>query len=70
MKKFEPVKRVLFVCVENSNRSQMAEAFASGAAHNNSSRRFAAQLLRFPSSKMVSSMLSLLKEINSKSWPA
>ena len=23
-----PVKRVLFVCVENSNRSQMAEAFA------------------------------------------
>jgi protein-tyrosine-phosphatase len=24
----EPVKRVLFVCVENSNRSQMAEAFA------------------------------------------
>jgi len=22
------VKRVLFVCVENSNRSQMAEAFA------------------------------------------
>src|SRR5437764_15489773 len=24
----EQVKRVLFVCVENSNRSQMAEAFA------------------------------------------
>ena len=24
----EPRKRVLFVCVENSNRSQMAEAFA------------------------------------------
>ena len=24
----EPPKRVLFVCVENSNRSQMAEAFA------------------------------------------
>lgn len=24
----EPLKRVLFVCVENSNRSQMAEAFA------------------------------------------
>lgn len=24
----QPVKRVLFVCVENSNRSQMAEAFA------------------------------------------
>lgn len=24
----KPVKRVLFVCVENSNRSQMAEAFA------------------------------------------
>jgi len=24
----ESVKRVLFVCVENSNRSQMAEAFA------------------------------------------
>jgi arsenate reductase len=24
----EPAKRVLFVCVENSNRSQMAEAFA------------------------------------------
>src|SRR5207248_4384115 len=24
----EPVKAVLFVCVENSNRSQMAEAFA------------------------------------------
>lgn len=24
----EPKKRVLFVCVENSNRSQMAEAFA------------------------------------------
>ena len=23
-----PVKRVIFVCVENSNRSQMAEAFA------------------------------------------
>jgi protein-tyrosine-phosphatase len=23
-----PVKRILFVCVENSNRSQMAEAFA------------------------------------------
>jgi arsenate reductase (thioredoxin) len=23
-----PVKRVLFVCIENSNRSQMAEAFA------------------------------------------
>ncbi|WP_447939178.1 arsenate reductase ArsC [Pseudoxanthomonas mexicana] len=23
-----PIKRVLFVCVENSNRSQMAEAFA------------------------------------------
>lgn len=23
-----PVKRVLFVCVENANRSQMAEAFA------------------------------------------
>ena len=23
-----PVKTVLFVCVENSNRSQMAEAFA------------------------------------------
>ena len=23
-----PMKRVLFVCVENSNRSQMAEAFA------------------------------------------
>ncbi len=24
----EPIRRVLFVCVENSNRSQMAEAFA------------------------------------------
>ena len=24
----QPLKRVLFVCVENSNRSQMAEAFA------------------------------------------
>ena len=24
----EPKRRVLFVCVENSNRSQMAEAFA------------------------------------------
>ena len=24
----DPVKRLLFVCVENSNRSQMAEAFA------------------------------------------
>ena len=24
----DPVRRVLFVCVENSNRSQMAEAFA------------------------------------------
>ena len=24
----EPLKRILFVCVENSNRSQMAEAFA------------------------------------------
>jgi len=24
----QPAKRVLFVCVENSNRSQMAEAFA------------------------------------------
>jgi protein-tyrosine-phosphatase len=24
----EPMKRLLFVCVENSNRSQMAEAFA------------------------------------------
>ena len=24
----EPIKRILFVCVENSNRSQMAEAFA------------------------------------------
>ena len=24
----KPVKRVIFVCVENSNRSQMAEAFA------------------------------------------
>jgi arsenate reductase len=24
----DPVKRVLFVCVENSNRSQMAQAFA------------------------------------------
>jgi protein-tyrosine-phosphatase len=24
----QPVKRVVFVCVENSNRSQMAEAFA------------------------------------------
>lgn len=24
----EPKKRVLFVCIENSNRSQMAEAFA------------------------------------------
>lgn len=24
----EPTRRVLFVCVENSNRSQMAEAFA------------------------------------------
>jgi protein-tyrosine-phosphatase len=24
----DPMKRVLFVCVENSNRSQMAEAFA------------------------------------------
>lgn len=24
----QPVRRVLFVCVENSNRSQMAEAFA------------------------------------------
>jgi arsenate reductase (thioredoxin) len=23
-----PVKKVIFVCVENSNRSQMAEAFA------------------------------------------
>jgi protein-tyrosine-phosphatase len=23
-----PIKRVLFVCIENSNRSQMAEAFA------------------------------------------
>ena len=23
-----PIKRLLFVCVENSNRSQMAEAFA------------------------------------------
>ena len=28
MKSADPVKRVLFVCVENSNRSQMAEAFA------------------------------------------
>ncbi|MBS0487210.1 MAG: arsenate reductase ArsC [Proteobacteria bacterium] len=27
-KKNPPVKRILFVCVENSNRSQMAEAFA------------------------------------------
>ena len=26
--KAAPVRRVLFVCVENSNRSQMAEAFA------------------------------------------
>jgi protein-tyrosine-phosphatase len=24
----QPLKRILFVCVENSNRSQMAEAFA------------------------------------------
>lgn len=24
----QPIKRLLFVCVENSNRSQMAEAFA------------------------------------------
>lgn len=23
-----PLKRILFVCIENSNRSQMAEAFA------------------------------------------
>jgi protein-tyrosine-phosphatase len=23
-----PLKRVLFVCIENSNRSQVAEAFA------------------------------------------
>lgn len=31
----QPEKRVLFVCVENSNRSQMAEAFARrhGAAY-------------------------------------
>ncbi len=27
-KRLTPLKRVLFVCVENSNRSQMAEAFA------------------------------------------
>jgi protein-tyrosine-phosphatase len=26
-----PLKRVLFVCVENSCRSQMAEAFAADA---------------------------------------
>src|SRR5258708_25486752 len=24
----DPIKRLLFICVENSNRSQMAEAFA------------------------------------------
>jgi protein-tyrosine-phosphatase len=40
----EPVRRVLFVCVENSNRSQMAEAFArihggpGVAAHSAGSR--------------------------------
>jgi arsenate reductase len=32
---FQAMKRILFVCVENSNRSQMAEAFARihGAGH-------------------------------------
>ena len=28
MKPAQPVQRILFVCVENSNRSQMAEAFS------------------------------------------
>src|SRR5436853_5927672 len=28
MRQANPVRRLLFVCVENSNRSQMAEAFA------------------------------------------
>lgn len=61
MEKFEPVKRVLFVCVENSNRSQMAEAFArihggdSVEAHSAGSR---------PSGKINSKAIEAMREID------
>jgi len=56
----EPVKRVLFVCVENSNRSQMAEAFAR--IHGTGSVEASSAGSR-PSGKVNPRAIAFMKEV-------